>query len=90
MTTLVSFTDFRENLSKYLSFIAEGNKVEISDTKKNKKIITLVAEKEEKFDWDEYMKFFKSVGGKLFTDKDVEDVERAREATNKRLRDFDW
>jgi antitoxin (DNA-binding transcriptional repressor) of toxin-antitoxin stability system len=63
MTTVVSFTDFRENLSKYLAFIASGNKVEINDAKKDKKLVTLIAEKEEKIDWDSYMKFIKTLAG---------------------------
>lgn len=54
------------------------------------KSITLVAKKKKEFDWGEHMKFVKSVGGKLFTDQDVKDIENARMATNKRFKSLNW
>lgn len=89
MTTVVSFTDFRENLSKYLDFIASGNKVEINDTKKDKKLVTLVAEKEDKFDWEAYMKFIKNFKP-VFTDKDLADYEERRKMSRLRMKRNNW
>ncbi len=89
MTTIVSFTDFRNDLSKYIDYLKKGNEVIIKNTKKDEELVTLVAKKDEEFDWDEYMKFVRNFKP-VFTDKDVEAITKARKATNKRLRDLDW
>jgi antitoxin (DNA-binding transcriptional repressor) of toxin-antitoxin stability system len=59
----VSFTEFRDKLPKYLEDLSKGKKITVMNAKKGKKLVTLVAGKEEEFDWDEHMKFVKSLGG---------------------------
>lgn len=91
MNVIVSISDFRNNLSDYIDLIRDGRKsVEVKDEKKDRVVGVFTAKKEEKFNWDEYMKFVKSVGGKLFTDEDVKDIERARKATNRRFKKLNW
>jgi len=89
MITTVSFTDFRENLSEYLSLLARGNEIEINDAKKNQKLLTLVVKKEKDFDWNSYMKFIKNFKP-VFTDEDVRGINKAKRATNKRLKELNW
>ncbi len=81
MTTTVSVTDFRDNISEYLDLLMRGYKVEVNDAKKGKKLVTLVAEKEEKFDWDKYLKFVDSLGGSGFL------ASSADEKTRKKFKD---
>ena len=92
MTTTVTVSEFRENLSKYIDLVQEKKrKVDIVDGRKGKVLATLVKKKKKEFDWDGYMKFVRSLkGSKLFTDEDVKDMRDAREATNKRLKNLDW
>lgn len=92
MTTTVTVSKFRENLSKYLDLVNEkGRRVDIVDGRKGKVMATLSRKKKKEFDWDEYMKFVRSLkGSKLFTDEDVRGMRRAREATNKRLKSLNW
>jgi len=89
MLTTVSFTKFRDNLSEYLDILAMGNEIEINDAKKNQKMLTLTVKKEEKFDWDSYMVFIKNFKP-IFTDEDVRGINKARRATNKRLKELNW
>lgn len=87
MTTVVSFTDFRDNLSTHLDYLKKGNKIIIKNAKKGKDVVTLVAEKEKEFDWDEYINFVKSLGesGFLANKKDEATRKKFRESVSKRF-----
>lgn len=88
MTTTVTVSKFRENLSEYLEFLTkEGNKVKITDGRKGRVLTTLTKVKEKEFNWDEHAKFIESLGGSGFlAGKKNEDVRRKfREDINKRF-----
>lgn len=87
MTLAVSYTDFRDNLSDHLDYLKRGNKVIIRDAKKGRDILTLVAEKNEEFDWDSHMKWIKTFKP-VFTDRGIEDIKRLRRADRKRLQEL--
>lgn len=90
MATTVTVSKFRENLSKYIDLVNEkGKRVDIVDGRKGKVMATLTRKKKKEFDWDAYMKFLKNFKP-VFTDKDVEDIKKAREATNKRMKELNW
>ena len=84
MTTAVSVTDFRDNFSDYLDLLIRGYKVEVNDAKKGKKLVTLVAEKEEEFDWDAHLKWIRNLKPFL-TEGDVKDMKKFRDDINKRF-----
>lgn len=91
MTTTVTVSKFRENLSKYLDLVNEkGKEVEIIDGRKGKVMATLSRKKKKEFDWDEYMKFVESLGGSglLASKKDVEARKKLRKATDRRLKEL--
>ena len=92
MTTTVTVSEFRNNLSKYLDILSKKDaKVELVDGRKKKPILRIIKDTEPDFDWDEYMQFVKSMkGSKIFTDKDVRGMKKVREATNKRLKNLNW
>ncbi|MFV1916879.1 MAG: hypothetical protein ACC618_00095 [Patescibacteria group bacterium] len=90
MSITVKISDFRNNLADYLDLVREkGESVLIKDGRRDEVVGELVRPKEEEFDWDEYMKFVKNFKP-VFTDKDVEDIKKARKATSKRMRELDW
>ena len=67
MNVVVSISDFRNNLSDYIDLIREGDKsVEVVDKKKDMVVGLFVAKKEKEFNWDEYMKFIRSLAGSGF------------------------
>lgn len=88
-TITVTFGNFRDNLSDYFELMKNGNRVSIKDGRKDENIITLFAKEEEKFDWDEHMKWMKSFKP-IFTNRDVAEIKKARNATNKRLKKLNW
>ena len=63
MITNVSFTEFRNNLSDYIDLLKNGGEISVEDAKKGKKIVTLIAKKERKFNFAEHVKFVASLGG---------------------------
>ncbi|OGM77649.1 hypothetical protein A2188_01390 [Candidatus Woesebacteria bacterium RIFOXYA1_FULL_43_9] len=85
MTTKVTFTEFRNDLSTYLSLmINEGRKVEITDGRTGKTLLKIIKDDEPDLDWDSHLQ--KLEGMKPFiTDKDVKGMKKAREDINKRL-----
>lgn len=87
MTNAVSFSDFRNNLSDYLSYLKAGNSIVIKDAKKGVDIVTLVAQKEPEFNWSEYMKLFKSIGGSGFlsSPENIKSMNKFRNSFNKRF-----
>ena len=90
MNVVVSFTDFRNNLSDYFDLIKDGKKeVVVRDEKKGRVIGKLIVAKEKEFDWDEHMEFLKNFKP-VFTEKDVEDIKRLRKADRKRLKNLNW
>jgi len=86
MTTTVTVSKFRENLSKYIDLVNEkGKRVDIVDGRKGKVMATLTKKKKKEFDWDAYMKFVESLGGSGLFVSDEKDRRRLRKATNRRL-----
>lgn len=88
MNIVVSISDFRNNLSDYIDLIKDGEKsVEVKDEKKDRVVGVFVAKKEEEFDWDEYMKFVKSLAGSGFlaSKKDERVRKEFRDDVNKRF-----
>ena len=91
MTTTVTVSKFRENLSKYIDLVNEkGKRVDIVDGRKGKVMATLTKKKKKEFDWDEYMKFVESLGrsGLLASKKDEEMRKRLRDATNEKMKEL--
>ncbi|KKQ75265.1 MAG: hypothetical protein US96_C0014G0023 [Candidatus Woesebacteria bacterium GW2011_GWB1_38_5b] len=93
MTTIVSYSEFRENLSKYFSLLKKkGSEIVIKDARNGKELIRLVATEKKKieFDWDEHIKFVESIGGKLFTDEDVKAIKELRKRSKERAKRLNW
>jgi len=91
MTTTVTVSKFRENLSKYIDLVNEkGKKVDIVDGRKGKVMATLSKRKKKEFDWDAYMKFVESLGGSglLASKKDEEMRKRLRKATDEKFKEL--
>ncbi|OGM13168.1 hypothetical protein A2V80_01075 [Candidatus Woesebacteria bacterium RBG_16_39_8b] len=91
MTTTVTVSKFRENLSKYIDLVNEkGKVVDIVDGRKGKVLATLTKKKKKEFDWDAYMKFVESLGrsGLLASKKDEEMRKRLRNATNEKMKEL--
>lgn len=64
MNVVVSISDFRNNLSDYIDLIGRGDKeVLVKDEKKDEVVGVFSVPKKEEFDWDEYIKFVKSLAG---------------------------
>lgn len=64
MNVVVSISDFRNNLSDYIDLIGRGDKeVLVKDEKKDEVVGVFSIPKKEEFDWDEYIKFVKSLAG---------------------------
>jgi antitoxin (DNA-binding transcriptional repressor) of toxin-antitoxin stability system len=77
MTTNVSFTEFRQKLTDYIELLKNGAEIVIKDAKKGKEIVTLVAKKAEKFDWDEHISNLKSLAGSgLLSSRDDENARK--------------
>lgn len=89
MTTTVSYSEFRKNLSKYIDLLhKDGAKVSLEDARTGKKLITLgkVDDKAD-FDWDEYMKLLENIKGSgLLASKEDEELRiKFRKEINKRF-----
>lgn len=89
MTTVVSYSDFRNNLSEYLGLLNAGHQVVIKDAKKGKVIASLVTKKEKPFNWDEQIKWARNMKP-IFTSEDVERIKQLRGRSKKRLAGLDW
>lgn len=63
MTTTVSFTNFRDNLSDHLDYLKAGNSIVIRNAKKDEDVLTLMAKKEDVFDWKTHIKWVKTLAG---------------------------
>jgi len=63
MNYTVSYTDFRKNMSDYADMAIAGKSVTVRDEKRGIPIFKIVKADKEDFDWDEYVKFVKSLGG---------------------------
>lgn len=88
MNVVVSISDFRNNLSDYIDLVGKGDKdVLVKDEKKDRVVGVFSIPKEDEFDWDEYIKFVKSLGGSglLAGKKDEEARKRFRESFNERF-----
>lgn len=91
MTTTVTVSEFRENLSKYIDLLWSGkNVVEVVDGRKGKVLAKVTKPKKKEFDWDSYMKFVESIRGKLFTAGDVKDIEKMRKVSRERFKKLNW
>ena len=86
----VTVSEFRNNLADYLELIRQKKRVSITDGRRGKVLVTLKKEKKVEFDWDEHMKFIESIGGKLFTDKDVEAIKDLRRRSRQRAKRLNW
>ena len=86
----VTVSEFRNNLADYLELIRKNKRVSITDGRRGKVLVTLKKEKKVEFDWDEHMKFIESIGGKLFTDKDVEAIKDLRRRSRQRAKRLNW
>lgn len=88
MNVVVSISDFRNNLSDYIDLIGRGDKeVLVKDEKKDEVVGVFSIPKKEEFDWDEYIKFVKSLAGSglLASKKDEEARKRFRDSFNERF-----
>ncbi|MEK7111016.1 MAG: hypothetical protein AAB856_00320 [Patescibacteria group bacterium] len=63
MNTIVSVSDFRDNLTDYLGLLQTGNKIVIKDARKDKTIVELTSSTPRNFDWDTYLKEVKKLAG---------------------------
>ena len=89
MTTTVTVSEFRENLSKYIDLVNEkGKEVRVIDGRKGKVLGKFVKEKKKEFDWDAYMKFVESLGGSglLASKEDEEARKKFRKTFNERFK----
>lgn len=66
MTQVVSISDFRDNISSYLSQVQQGNKLILTDKKRGKVVAEVV--KRDKTELEEYREMLKKVAG-TFTAK---------------------
>lgn len=90
MTTIVSYSDFRRNLSDYIDFVnKKEGVVKIRDEKRGKIIAQLITPKKEEFDWDSYMKFLDGFEP-IFTDNDIEKIKRQRGMGLERRKRLNW
>jgi hypothetical protein len=91
LTTTVTVSEFRDNLSKYIDLLVRRKKVvKLVDGRKGKIIANLVHKKKKNFDWDEYMNFVESLAGSglLASKEDEKARERIRKATDRRLKEL--
>lgn len=71
MNYTVSVSDFRKDISKFTSIVNEGKTVTVNNGKSGVPLFKVVKADEDKFDWDEYMKFLDEIGGSgLFASKE--------------------
>ena len=90
MTTTVTVSKFRENLSKYIDLVNEkGRDVEIVDGRKGKVIAALVRRKKKEFNWDEHMKFMENFNP-FWTEEDTKHLRKLRKADRERLKKLNW
>ena len=66
MTITVSISDFRENISSYLSRVQQGNKIILTDKKRGEIVAEVI--KRDKTELEEYREMLKQVAG-TFTAK---------------------
>lgn len=85
MNTIVSVSDFRDNLTDYLGLLQTGNKIVIKDARKDKTIVELTSSTPKKFDWDTYLKEVKKLAGSNFLAGDEQDWKKLRLNFNRRL-----
>jgi len=86
MNLTVSVSDFRDNLTDYLSLLQQGKKVIIKDARKNKPLIELTSVKPKQFDWDNYIKEVKKLAGSGLFVSDEADRRRFRRSFDRHLR----
>ena len=86
MNLTVSVSDFRDNLTDYLTLLQEGKKVVIKDARKNKPLVELTSVKPEKFDWGNYIKEVKKLAGSGLFVSDEADRRKFRRSFDRRLR----
>jgi antitoxin (DNA-binding transcriptional repressor) of toxin-antitoxin stability system len=85
MNLTVSVSDFRDNLTDYLSLLQQGKKVIVKDARKDKPLVELTSVKPEQFDWDNYIKEVKKLAGSNFLAGDESDWKRVRRSFDTRL-----
>lgn len=88
LTTTVTVSEFRDNLSKYLDLLVRKRKtIELVDGRKGKIVANLVHKKKKEFDWDEYITFVKSLAGSglLISKADELARKKFRESLNERF-----
>jgi|SRR3990167_11442356 len=66
MTHTVSISDFRQNISDYISLVQQGNKIILTDKKRGKVVAEII--KRDKTEVEEYKEMLKRVAG-TFTAK---------------------
>ena len=86
MNTIVSVSDFRDNLTDYLELLQTGSKVVIKDARKDKTIVELTSSTPKKFDWDAYLKDVKKLAGSGLFVADEADRKKFRRNFNRRFR----
>lgn len=87
MNYIVSFTDFRKNISKFSDMVNMGKTVTVNDEKRGISMFKIVKADEDNFDWDDYMKFIEKIGGSGFlsSDANIKSMKRFRDSFNKRF-----
>lgn len=90
MTTKVTVSEFRENLSKYIDLVQEKKrKVDIVDGRKGKILATLIKKKKKEFDWDKHMEFLKNFKP-FWTEEDTKHLKKLRRNDKEKLRKLNW
>ena len=94
MTTTATVSEFRENLSKYIDLVNEkGKKIHIIDGRKGKVLAEIrkpsKKPKKKEFDWDKHMEFVRNFKP-IFTNEDVKQLKKGRQADEKRFRELKW
>lgn len=88
MNTIISVSDFRNNLTNYLELLQTGNKVVIKNAKKDKTVVELMSSAPPEFDWDAYLEKVKKMAGSNFLAGDEQDWKKLRRNFTKRLVKF--
>ena len=91
MTTVVTYSEFRDNLSKYINVLKKkGSEVVLKDGRNGREVIRLKkADKKDKFDWDEHTNWIKNFKP-IFTDRDVKQIKEVRRKSRERTKKLDW
>ena len=86
MTTTVTVSEFRNNLSKYLDLLVKKNsKVKLIDGRKGNVKLTLTNVVEDEFDWNKHLKEVRKLAGSGLFAKDEKDHRRFRKSLNDRF-----